>query len=110
MSCEGCFYATGGTFNEMPGCLMEDGKCIEDEVVEEVEDIEPVGDDHPFEQDQIYKERGFETRDAYLLDLAEQYGVDPQIVFGLASVLGREEDFDGLVSELEDVGCMEDYF
>lgn len=50
-----------------------------------------------------YREAGFENRVEYLKDLASQFGVDETIVFELAGVLGRNEDFDGLVSELEDM-------
>ena len=49
-----------------------------------------------------YTDAGFPNRRAYLLDLADQYGLDPLIVLTMASILGRSEDFDGLVSALED--------
>jgi len=55
------------------------------------------------DKDAIYKENGFESRRDYLESLATEYGVDETIVFELASVLGRSEDFDGLVTELEDM-------
>jgi len=55
----------------------------------------------------IYQENGFDTRKEYLLDLADNMGLDPSIVFALADMLGSNEDFDGLVTSLEDyaVGC-----
>ena len=55
----------------------------------------------------IYQENGFESRREYLLDLADNMGLDPSIVFALADMLGSSEDFDGLVTSLEDyaVGC-----
>ena len=55
----------------------------------------------------IYQENGFESRKEYLLDLADNMGMDASIVFALADVLGSSEDFDGLVTSLEDyaVGC-----
>jgi len=55
----------------------------------------------------IYQENGFETRKEYLLDLADNMGIDASIVFALADMLGSNEDFDGLVTSLEDyaVGC-----
>jgi hypothetical protein len=55
----------------------------------------------------IYQEHGFESRKEYLLDLADNMGLDPSIVFALADMLGSNEDFDGLVTSLEDyaVGC-----
>jgi hypothetical protein len=55
----------------------------------------------------IYQENGFESRREYLLDLADNMGIDASIVFALADMLGSNEDFDGLVTSLEDyaVGC-----
>lgn len=52
----------------------------------------------------VYKQNGYADRDDYLNCLAEDYGVDRQTVDALAEVLGPEEDFDGLVSALEDLG------
>ena len=55
----------------------------------------------------IYQENGFESRREYLLDLADNMGIDASIVFALADMLGSNEDFDGLVTSLEDyaMGC-----
>jgi hypothetical protein len=55
----------------------------------------------------IYQENGFESRREYLLDLADNMGIDASIVFALADMLGSNEDFDGLVTSLEDyaIGC-----
>ena len=50
----------------------------------------------------VYQENGFDDRDDYLLSLAEDYGVPLDAVMAMAEVLGPEEDFDGLVSNLED--------
>lgn len=50
----------------------------------------------------IYEEAGFKDRKDYLTDLADQFGVDEYVVFSLADMMGESEDFDGLVSELED--------
>lgn len=50
-----------------------------------------------------YEEYGCADRFEYLLDLAEQFGVDDSTVFALAEILGENEDFDGLVTELEDM-------
>ena len=41
-------------------------------------------------------------RKTYLAELAEEYGVPKIVVFELASILGPNEDYDGLVTELED--------
>jgi hypothetical protein len=50
----------------------------------------------------IYKENGYENRRDYLDSLADDFGVDRQTVYSLASILGSSEDFDGLVTALED--------
>lgn len=55
----------------------------------------------------IYKQNGFEGRQDYLQSLADDYGVPESVVYTLASVLGPNEDFDGLVTSLEDY---DDYF
>jgi hypothetical protein len=51
----------------------------------------------------IYQENGFDNRKAYLIDLAEMHGINVQTVFTLASILGSNEDFDGLVCALDDL-------
>lgn len=48
----------------------------------------------------VYQEQGYESRHDYLSALAEEYPRDS--VFALASILGPSEDFDGLVTALED--------
>ena len=47
-----------------------------------------------------YQMNGYADRRAYLESLCEEY--DRTIVFALASVLGASEDFDGLITSLED--------
>lgn len=49
-----------------------------------------------------YTEAGFENRKAYLVSVAEDFGLPQSVVFSLASVLGPNEDFDGLITECED--------
>ena len=49
-----------------------------------------------------YQEDGYANRKEYLISLADEYGVDVDTVFTLASVLGPSEDFDGLVSTIQD--------
>lgn len=51
----------------------------------------------------VYKENGYADRADYLSCLAEDYGVDLPTVQALADLLGPNEDFDGLVSSLEDM-------
>lgn len=50
----------------------------------------------------IYQEYGFENRAEYLKGLAEDYEVEYEDVVMIASMLGPNEDFDGLISSLED--------
>jgi hypothetical protein len=50
----------------------------------------------------IYKENGYASRRDYLDSLAQDFGLDEQVVYELASILGSTEDFDGLVTALED--------
>ena len=51
----------------------------------------------------IYQEHGYDNRKEYLNSLAEDFGVDEVTVYSLASMLGKIEDFDGLVTSLEDI-------
>jgi hypothetical protein len=48
----------------------------------------------------IYTENGYANRKEYLKELADEYGKD--LVYTLTSVLPASEDFDGLVTALED--------
>lgn len=50
-----------------------------------------------------YQELGFKSRKAYLEDLALEHDVDEELVLALAEVRGPTEDFDGLVSSLQDL-------
>ena len=49
----------------------------------------------------IYQLNGYANRKEYLDELREEYGTD--LVDTLISVLPESEDFDGLVTELEDI-------
>ena len=51
----------------------------------------------------IYQQNGYADRDDYLNCLSEDYGVPIEDVYCLAEILGENEEFDGLVSALEDV-------
>jgi hypothetical protein len=55
-------------------------------------------------KENVYQENGYESRMDYLKSLSEDYGVPLGTVLELASVLGENEDFDGLVTSLEDFG------
>ncbi len=50
----------------------------------------------------IYQENGYASRREYLDSLADDLGLDPRTVYLLAEMLGPNEDFDGLVTSLED--------
>jgi predicted 3-demethylubiquinone-9 3-methyltransferase (glyoxalase superfamily) len=55
----------------------------------------------------IYKQNGYENRKDYLECLADDFGIDFQIVVNMAQILGQDEDFDGLITALEDNGSFE---
>jgi hypothetical protein len=48
----------------------------------------------------VYQTHGYDDRIDYLNALCEEYPRD--IVFALADMLGQSEDFDGLVTALQD--------
>ena len=50
----------------------------------------------------VYHEHGCESREDYLQCLSDDYGVPLDHVEALADLLGPSEDFDGLVSSLQD--------
>jgi len=50
----------------------------------------------------IYQEHGYNNRLEYLKDVAAMYSVDEDMVFAVASILGPNEDFDGLINAVED--------
>jgi hypothetical protein len=56
--------------------------------------------------DTRYTANGYKNRDDYLSSLADDRGIDSMAVRMIADMLGPSEDFDGLVSELEDFECL----
>lgn len=50
----------------------------------------------------IYEENGYKNRKDYLQSVADNYGIDIDKVYALAYMLGAGEDFDGLISAIED--------
>lgn len=58
----------------------------------------------------VYTDNGYKDRAEYLSALSEDYGVDTETVQYLADLPGEEEDFDGLVSALEDLKENNFYF
>lgn len=57
----------------------------------------------------IYTENGYENRREYLRELAQDYAVDLDRVLMMSDELGHDEDFDGLVSALEDIEFERDH-
>ena len=53
-----------------------------------------------------YQQDGYDNRYDYLVGLADDYGVDLDVVVLIAELLGGDEDFDGLVSMVQDQGCV----
>lgn len=49
-----------------------------------------------------YTDQGYKNRADYLACLADDFGVSPATVRAMADLLGPSEDFDGLVTALED--------
>ena len=56
----------------------------------------------------IYTDNGYANRRDYLQSLADDYGVSFEDVANLARVLGPDEDFDALVTEVEDLADLAD--
>ena len=57
-------------------------------------------------KDSIYLQNGYKNRDDYLESLSEDYGVPLETVYVLAEALGESEEWDALISALEDVEGM----
>lgn len=55
----------------------------------------------------IYTDNDYESREDYLQCLSEDYSVPLNVVETLASLLGEEEMFDGLICAIEDYGFRE---
>ena len=51
----------------------------------------------------VYTDEGYANRREYLESLAEEYELDIDTVLMVAAMLGPSEDFDGLVTTLEDM-------
>jgi hypothetical protein len=56
----------------------------------------------------MYEMNGYENRQDYLEQLADEYACPMETVLELSAVLGKEEDFDGLVSAMKDWEGMRD--
>ena len=58
------------------------------------------------DEDNAYIQNGYESRGHYLQCISDDYGVPIETVYSLSDMLGESEDFDGLVSALEDAEDM----
>jgi hypothetical protein len=52
----------------------------------------------------VYVQNGFKDRQHYLNSLSYEYGIDMYSLSCIADMLGENEDFDGLISSLNDFG------
>ena len=50
----------------------------------------------------IYQKYGYADRKDYLVKLAQKHNVKPELVFQAAALMGASEDFDGLISMIEE--------
>lgn len=50
----------------------------------------------------VYQENGYKDRKDYLKSLAEDFDMEYKDVVMLATTLGESEDFDALITSLED--------
>jgi hypothetical protein len=53
-----------------------------------------------------YNANGYKDREDYLQSLTKEFGIDRSAVSMISDMLGPSEDFDGLVSALEDFADM----
>lgn len=65
---------------------------------DDVEESEVIKDDSS-----IYEVHGYKDREDYLQSLADEYGVSIDTVKTIAETLGETEDFDGLVTAVQDI-------
>lgn len=86
-------YLDYGYIKGLKGAVADAIKSVIPNVVVESKSI----------NESIYTDNGYANRKDYLKSLADDYGVPYDVVASLASVLGSSEDFDGLVSEIEDL-------
>ena len=56
-------------------------------------------------EDNAYIQNGYKSREHYLQCMSDEYGVPIEVVYSLADMLEGEE-FDGLISALEDAERM----
>ena len=54
----------------------------------------------------IYINHGYKNRHDYFISLSERFDIDISGVYAIADIMGKNEDFDGLVSSLDDYNYM----
>ena len=54
----------------------------------------------------IYIDYGYKNRHDYFISLSERFDIDISGVYAIADIMGKNEDFDGLVSSLDDYQYM----
>jgi hypothetical protein len=54
----------------------------------------------------IYRRHGFKNQKDYLQYLSAEYNIPVETVYCVAGTLGNSEDFDGLITALEDIQTM----
>ena len=59
------------------------------------------------DENNAYIQNGYKDRDDYLQCMSDEYGVPLEVVHSLADMLGESEEFDGLISALEDAENMD---
>ena len=59
------------------------------------------------DEDNAYIQNGYKDRDDYLQCMSDDYGVPIETVYSFSDMIGESEDFDGLVSALEDAENMD---
>ena len=59
-------------------------------------------------EENVYQRNGYKDRKDYLQCMSEEYGVPIEVVYTLADLMPGEE-FDGLISSLEDAEVMFEY-
>jgi len=50
----------------------------------------------------IYIDYGYKNRHDYFISLSERFDIDISGIYAIADIMGKDEDFDGLVSSLDD--------
>lgn len=53
----------------------------------------------------IYNERGYRNRDAYLKHISKTYSVDYDVVYDIANNLGHKHDFDELIKDVRNISA-----